>query len=242
MKDDFTFGIFGFERSAPQHLISFDEYNKFFYIPSQKYEDKTEKTSLEELKARYGCNNILGCQIYEYRGIIFQNEVRELEIPPIGMHFQQPARILSFFNHLKVVSQMCKKTESISDEGIVILLRADIKIKKIHFDSIKKKLKKNDICVWKKTRKGGFSDHYFCIKKKKLDLFIELYEVYKKYIKLFHDDKLPNLKNTGPECIFRYYFNEMNVKVVCGNFIEYELNHICNKYCGCNKLKTELLK
>lgn len=241
MNGNFTFGIFGFSRNAPHHSISLDDFNKFFYMPSRKYEDKDEKTSLEELKVRYGCNNILGCELYDYKGAIFQNEVKELGIPPIGMHFQQPARILSFFNHLRVVSQMCKQNESISDEDIIILLRADIKIKKINFNNINNKLKKNDICVWKKTRKGGFADHYFCIKKNKIDVFIELYEMYKKYIKLFYDKQLPSLKNTGPEFIFRYYFDELNLNVSCGNFIDYEQNHICNKYCGCNKNKTELL-
>lgn len=242
MNNNFTFCIFGFVRDSPAHSMCFDEFNKFLYVPSLKYEDKSEKTSCEELKVRYGKNNIQSCEIYEYDGSVFQTEVTKLKIPPVGMHYQQPARILSFFNHLKVVSQMCQNNSSVSDNDIVVLLRSDIYIKKISFGNITTQLERCDVCVWKKTRKGGYSDHFFCVKKKNLNIFVDLYEAYKKYIKLFNDDKLPKLKNTGPESIFRYYFDKLNLNVSCGNFIDYELNHICNKYCGCNKNKTELLR
>lgn len=241
MTNNLTFCIFGFVRNSPMHSLCFDQFNKFFYVPSLKYEDKSEKTSIEELKIRYGNNNILDYTIYEYDGNKFQQEVTEMEVPPIGMHYQQPARILSFLNHLKVISEMCKKNSSISDNDTIVLLRSDLLIKKINSENIKTQLEKSNVCVGGKRKTGGYRDHYFCVKKKDLNIFVDLYKVYKSYLKLFNKNKLPNLTNTSPESIFRYYFDELGIKVSCGNFIEYEINHACSKYCGCNKSKTELL-
>ena len=242
MNDNFTFCVFGFVRNAPQHLVCFDKFKKFFYVPSLKLEDRQEKTSSEELKKRYGTHNIEECEIYEYDGSVFQDEVTDLGIPPIGMHYQQPARILSFFSHLKVVSQMCINNPTTLDNDVVVLLRSDIRINKINFENITKQLEKFDVCVRGKRRSGGFCDHFFCVRKKNLNIFVNLYEAYKKYIKLFNENKLPNMKNTGPESIFRYYFDELGIGVTASNFIQYELEHVCNKYCGCNKSKTELLR
>ena len=48
---------------------------------------------------------------------------------------------------------MCKQNESISDEDIIILLRADIKIKKINFNNINNKLKKMIFVCGRKREK-----------------------------------------------------------------------------------------
>ncbi len=243
--DNFVFCIYGFLRDMLKHEINMDEVKKFVYVPRRRYEDNDKEATQYELEKRFGLNTSIDA--YEYNSQFFYDEYVKLNIPAFNSSKQQPQRILSFFNHIKKSLEMLKKSNEYDDETIIFLFRSDIGIKKIDAEEARNLLTTYDIiCESKCKHPGGkVRDLFFVLKKKNINVFLTLYDSYKKYVVDFYSKTKPHPPGITPEQIIGWHLLQNNMKVGFHDpskpVIKFSWRHICNKYCGHNKSETKIL-
>tara|TARA_B100001093_G_scaffold272220_1_gene260178 strand:- start:229 stop:909 length:681 start_codon:yes stop_codon:yes gene_type:complete len=222
-----------------------DEINKFVYVPRKRYEDNDKEATQIELGERFGSNTMIDA--YEYDPQFYYDEYTQLNIPEFNSSRQQPQRILSFFNHIKKSLEMFEKSNEYDDETIIFLFRSDMGIKNINVEEARKLLITTDIITELKSKHqdGRVRDLFFVLKKKNINVFLTLYDSYKKYVVDFYSKKQPHPPGIIPEQIIGWHFIQNNMKVGYQNksapVINYSWKHVCNKYCGHNRSETKIL-
>jgi hypothetical protein len=239
MRDDnFVFCIYGFLRDMKPHRVNMNDVDKFVYVPKRRYEDTDIEVTSTELKHRFGENTCITA--YEYDARFFNEEVKKLNVPHFNNYYQQPQRILSFFKHIRDSLLMLKEDDRFDDETIIFLFRSDMGIKEYDLPKSKKLLQENDIIIEKFTG-NGLRDFWFVLKKKNISVFTSLYESYKTYLVNAENKQQPHPKRGTPESTLFFHFNLNNKKVIDCPVMKVDWRHVCNKYCGHHKGKTEIL-
>ena len=93
----------------------------------------------------------------------------------------------------------------------------------------------------KKFTGNGLRDFWFVLKKKNISVFTSLYESYKTYLVNAENKQQPHPKRGTPESTLFFHFNLTNKKVIECPVMKVDWRHVCNKYCGNKKGKTEIL-
>ena len=217
--------------------------NKFVYIPKKRYEDKDVEVTQEELDKRFGKNSVIDA--YEYDPKFFNDTAKALNIPTLNKYHQQPQRILSFFNHIKKSLELLENASAkYNDETVIFLCRSDMGIKAFDLSTAKHLLKTSDIIVEKQFGKA-FRDFFFVFKKRNINVFLSLYESYKKYTVDFYKNVQSTSYGENPESMFYHHFQLNNAKVVIQDpnapVLEFRWRHVCSEYCGHNEDKTKIL-
>ncbi len=237
-QDNFVFCIYGFLRDMKPHRINMNHINKFVYVPKIRYEDKDVVVTKQQLDSRFGSNSVI--DDYDYDAKFFNNEVKKLNVSQFNFCYQQPQRILSFFKHIRDSLQLFAEDKRFDDDTIIFLFRSDMGIKEYDLQKSKELLKENDIIVEKFTG-NGVRDFWFVFKKKNISVFTSLYESYKTYLLNMQNNKSPKPRRGTPESILHFHFSLNNKKMIDYPIMKVDWRHVCNKYCGHNKGKTEIL-
>jgi hypothetical protein len=244
------FGFFGFYRNSDNFTYNFDikNFKKYIYTPSIRNEDITEIITNDKLINKFGINSKI--LIYEYNKNKFIDKYKKISDKNFLNYFQQGYRIFSFFNNIKGVLEMIKQDE-FNEDDIIILCRIDVGLKIKNMDEIKNILETNDIIVtdilkmYKKIKKKKIfisdivDDKVFIFKYKNINIFINLYEDYEKYLINYFSNNIDKPLYTHPEYIFYYHLKKNNLKIKKCDSISYVFKHVCSKYCGHNGNKTK---
>lgn len=235
------FGFFGFYRNSNNFNYNFDikSYNKYIYTPSIKNEDTNEILTNNILVNKFGVNSKI--LIYEYNKNQFIDKYIKLSDKKFINYFQQGYRIFSFFYNIKGVLELIKQDE-FNEDDIIILSRIDIGLNINNIDNIKNLLENNDVIVtdiFKINKINIVDDKVFIFKYKNINIFINLYEDYEKYLINYFSNNIDRPLDTHPEYIFYYHFKKNNLKIKKCDSISYVFKHVCSKYCGHNGNNTE---
>jgi len=236
--DNFVFCIYGFLRDMKPHRVNMNDVDKFVYVPKRRYEDNDVEVTSTELEHRFGKKSCINA--YEYDAKFFNEEVKKLNVPQFNSCYQQPQRILSFFKHIRDSLLMLKEDDRFDDDTIIFLFRSDMGVKEYDLSKSKKLLQENDIIIEKFTG-NGLRDFWFVLKKKNISVFTSLYESYKTYLVNAENKRQPHPKRGTPESTLFFHFNLNNKKVIECPVMKVDWRHVCNKYCGHHKGKTEIL-
>tara|TARA_B100001093_G_scaffold454094_1_gene463196 strand:+ start:6444 stop:7175 length:732 start_codon:yes stop_codon:yes gene_type:complete len=237
--DNFVFCIYGFLRDMRPHKVDMGCVNKFVYVPKRRYEDNEKEITNEELQKRFGENSYI--KAYDYNPKFFNDEVKKLKVSKFNKSFQQPQRILSFFNHIKRSLLLFKDNcKSHDDETIIYLFRSDMGIIDYNHAKATELLKNHDIVIEKFTG-NGLRDFWFVLKKKNIDVFISLYDSYKKYLVNLQNNVQPKPPRETPESILNFHLQHSKMNVGAYPLIKFDWRHVCNEYCGHNKENTKIL-
>lgn len=237
-QDNFVFCIYGFLRDMKPHRVNMSDVDKFVYVPKRRYEDNDVEVTSTELEHRFGKKSCINA--YEYDAKFFNDEFKKLNVEQFNFCYQQPQRILSFFKHIRDSLLMLKEDDRFDDDTIIFLFRSDMGIKEYDLQKSKELLRENDIIV-ERIHRGVVRDFWFVLKKKNISVFTSLYESYKTYLLNMKNNKSPKPRRANPESILYFHFNINNKKVIDCPVMKVDWRHVCNKYCGHNKGKTEIL-
>lgn len=238
---NYVFCNYGFLRDMIPHNVDFNSIETFAFVPTQRYEDKEVKVTQDELNKRFGFNADVNA--YEYDSKFYYEEVQKLNIPKFNRSFQQPQRILSFFNNIRnSLKMLVDSPNKYDDETIIFLFRSDIGVKNYDVNLASKLLETSDVVVEKRSS-NGVRDMFFIFKLKNVEIFLSLYESYKKYVVNFNKKIEPKPNNDVPESILTYHIENYCGKKITPNAEVFKFNfkHICSPYCGHNKQNTKIL-
>jgi len=238
----FSLAFFGFYRNGDKMTYNFDvksnEYKKYIYTPTINNEDTANENSKEKFLNKFGENSQI--VLYEYDKQIHIDKCSKIHKGKfINKWYQQGYRIFSFFYNIKGVLNMIKK-DSHEPNDIILLCRIDIGLNINNKNKIYELLKLNDVLLVGKSGPVGTQDKLFIFKYKHIDIFINLYDDYEKYIY----DNLNNIDgcciSTRPEDIFYFHFKKYKLKCkFVHNLVSYLFKHVCSKYCGHHGKKTK---
>jgi hypothetical protein len=238
MDEKCHFVFFGFLRSMTHPKNLPPQSKKYLYAPLQKYEDKDDEVTPEDLQL-IAPHNLTHYHLWNYDKRIFLKKWENYpNIPPFNQFYQQPYRILSFFYHLKM-SLSLLQPKDIKDDDLIFLLRVDNDVQKIHYDPINYVLNHPsapaDLIIDSYNGPQGIKDHYFIFKKPIIPIFQSLYDSYLDYcLQYYQSPQESQFPSTRPEDIFYHHFITVHkLKVQAApNIIEMGFTHVCNKYCG----------
>lgn len=233
-----TFCFHGFVRDyPPKYKIDIKKFNNYIYVPSTRNENNRIKITNDQIYNVYGNNSKI--VIYDYDKYKFIKKSKKLNIPKFNKYYQQSYRIFSFFNNLKE-SLLTLDINKITDDEIIILCRIDIGISVINYSKINELLRNNDIIIHRRAEDQGYDDKYFVFKKKSINVFLNLYDDYEKYlIDFYHNNNPDKLDSTRPEDIISLHFKKYNQKIAIYAVIHYRFHHVCSEFCGHNKKNTK---
>lgn len=223
-------GIYGFVRDFPTstNIDIFKDYNLFAYLPQLKYENKDEIIDESYIKNYYykSIHTDHNIQIWNYSTEEFHKKKPDY-VPQFNLFYQQSYRIYSMFYHIKKICELIKK--NINECEYVIICRSDLAISNIDEMEIKNGLEKHDLIV------SGVNDHFFVFKFEIIDVFINLYDDFTKYLYDFYHSNLTFPSGSWrPECVLGHHYKVNNLKILDKTVYCGYINHNCSIYCGHN--------
>ena len=241
MNNDIVFCFFGFYRDGFSKNYNFDitKHQSYIFSPKIRNEDKTEVISKKHLKTKFGNQTIINQ--YNYNKNKFIKKANKLNIPRFNQFFQQAYRIFSFFYNVKGVLEMLP--EQTDSEQIIFISRIDIGLKIKDFNKIHDILQTHDVITGRIFNNNSMDDKWFITKYKNIRVFKNLFDEYEKYLTAYYHNRksVLKLKSTKPEDVFKFHFDENNIKYKATNFelIEYDFRHVCSPFCGHNRNNTQ---